>query len=384
MKTGRMKRGVLAGLLLVSAIPVVAAQTAPGQDILEELKLFSRALGAIMEGYVDEVQPRKMFYEAVRGMTKALDPYCEFFDPEKFELLTISIKGEYAGIGTWIQMKEGNIVIEKVSEGSAAAKAGLLAGDVILKIDGALTAGKDVAEAGRLLRGEEGVAVMLQVRRLQEVMDIKVVREKIEIESVRDVRIVGKAVGYMNIVDFQENTAVQADKALETLEKQGMKALIIDLRSNQGGLMTQAVALASRFLPKGTMIVKTSSRLEVQRKDFVVEEDRKIYGLPVIILVNQLSASASEIFSAAMQDHKRARLVGMKTFGKASVQSVVPLDEKTAMKITTARYLTPSGRKIDAVGIEPDFKVEDSTPENPQAQNQIRTALELFKEYYEA
>jgi len=366
------------------AVPFGLAQQPGIQDYMGELRLFSRTLGAILEGYVDDVSPRKMFYEAVRGMMQSLDPYSEFIDPEKYELMRISIKGEYAGIGTWIQERQGEIFIERINEGSAADKAGLLAGDKILKIDGDPVVGKDVAAIGRLLRGEEGVAVRLTVFRAKKTFDVKVVRETIQIDAVKDIRIVGRAVGYFSISDFQEHTAQQVDKAIETLAKQKMEALIIDLRGNQGGLMTQAVALAGRFLPKGSVVLRVKSKIGVQQGDHRIEEDYNIYKKPVVILVNQLSASASEIFSAAMQDYGRARLVGMKTYGKASVQSVVPLDEKSAMKLTTARYLSPKGRKIDGIGIEPDLVVEDGTPENPNAQNQIRAALQLLKQQYEA
>jgi len=366
------------------AVPFGLAQQPGIQDYMGELQLFSRTLGAILEGYVDDVSPRKMFYEAVRGMMQSLDPYSEFIDPEKYELMRISIKGEYAGIGTWIQERQGEIFIERINEGSAADKAGLLAGDKILKIDGDPVVGKDVAAIGRLLRGEEGVAVRLTVFRAKKTFDVKVVRETIQIDAVKDIRIVGRAVGYFSISDFQEHTAQQVDKAIETLAKQKMEALIIDLRGNQGGLMTQAVALAGRFLPKGSVVLRVKSKIGVQQGDHRIEEDYNIYKKPVVILVNQLSASASEIFSAAMQDYGRARLVGMKTYGKASVQSVVPLDEKSAMKLTTARYLSPKGRKIDGIGIEPDLVVEDGTPENPNAQNQIRAALQLLKQQYEA
>jgi carboxyl-terminal processing protease len=369
-------------LAVVGTHPVFAQQVKGVEDIMAELQLFSKTLGAILEGYVDDVKPRQMFYEAVRGMMKSLDPYSEFIDPEKFELMQIGLKGEYAGIGTWIKSEDGFILIEKINEGSAADKAGLLVNDKILKIDGVEIKGKEVAEVGKMLRGEAAAPVKLQIGRLKKVFDVTINREIVQIEAVKDVRIVGRAIGYMEITDFQEKTDEQAAKALEKLEKDGMKALIIDLRGNPGGLFPQAIGLAQKFLPKGTKLVSVNSKLDVQRQDYSVTSDEKRYEIPMIILVNEMSASASEVFSACMQDHKRATIVGKKTYGKASVQSLVPLDDKAAMKLTTARYVSPNGRKIDGVGIEPDVVVDDGTPDNPQAQNQIKAALEIFKEYF--
>lgn len=372
--------------LLISAVWSVRggvswAQSAAAIDLIEELKLYSRALGAIMEGYAGDVEARKLFYEAVRGMTKSLDKHSEFIDPETYELMKISIAGEYAGIGTWLKEADGKIMIERVRPGTSAERAGLLAGDIVLAVDGLDLAGKTTAQAGALLRGEAGTEVLVRLFRDKE-FEVNLVRETIELESIRDVRKVGRAIGYMQIMDFQEKTVSQMDAGLADLEKQGIEALIIDLRNDGGGLMTQAVAMAERFLPAGAKIVSVNSKIEVQRKEHVASGSVRVYDYPMVILVNQFSASASEIFSAAMQDHKRATLVGVKTFGKASVQSVVPLDERSAMKLTTARYLSPNGRQIDGVGLDPDLVVEDGTPDNPQAQNQIKAAIALLKDYY--
>lgn len=372
--------------LLISAVwgvrgGVSWAQTTAAIDFIEELKLFSRALGAIMEGYAGDVESRKLFYEAVRGMTQSLDKYSEFIDPEKYELMKISIAGEYAGIGTWLKEADGKIFIENIRPGTSAERAGLRPGDFILSVDGVLLAGKNVAEAGALLRGEAGTEVRVTLLREKE-FEVTLTREMIEIEAIRDIRKVGRAIGYMQIMDFQEKTVAQMDAGLLDLEKQGIEALIIDLRNDGGGLMTQAVAMAERFLPAGAKIVSVNSKIDVQRKEHVATGSVRVYSYPMVILVNQFSASASEIFSAAMQDNKRATLVGVKTFGKASVQSVVPLDEYSAMKLTTARYISPNGRHIDGVGLEPDLIVEDGTPENPQAQNQIKAAIAILKNYY--
>lgn len=357
----------------------------PPSDLLEELKLFSKALGAIVEGYVGDVQPRKLYYEAVRGMAKSLDPYSEFIDPEKYELMKIGIKGEYAGIGTWIKESEGFILIEKIREGSAAEVAGLKVNDKILAVDGVMTQGKNVAEVGSMLRGEPNTNVKITIRRDAEekIFEVTIMRETFQIEAVRDIRIVGKAIGYMQITDFQEKTTEQAEKGLEDLSKKGMKAIIIDLRNNPGGLLKQAVALASLFLDKGEKVVSVNSKIDAQKQEYSTEGAKHLYKEPMVILVNQYSASASEVFSACMQDHKRATIVGVKTYGKASVQSLIPLDDVSALKLTTARYLSPNGQHIDGVGIQPNVIVQDGAPGTEDAQNQIKAALKILKEYYE-
>jgi len=252
-------------------------------------------------------------------------------------------------------------------------------------IDGRSVEKKTLPDISSLLRGDADVPVLLSILRpaTAQTLDIKVIRKKIEIESVQDIRIVGKAVGYMRIAEFSDKTADQFERGLRSLHKNGMKALIIDLRDNDGGVMPAAVAIAELFLTKGTKIVSLSSKIEVQRKEFVSGRDQAEPFYPTVILVNERSASASEIFAAAMQDHKRAVLVGQKTFGKASVQSVIPLDTETAMKLTTARYVSPSGRIIDGQGIMPDEVIENGPPGQPGSDLQIVRALILLKDYYE-
>ena len=365
--------------VLALAIQPIRAQ----EEIIEELKLFSKAIGAITEGYVEEIKPRQLFYEAVKGMLASLDKYCQFFSKEQNELLQIVIKGEYAGIGATLIEIDRVAAVESIQPGSAAEKAGLQIRDKIMKIDGVSVDAKPVSEVAALLRGKESTEVMLSVWRdaIQKMLDVKIVREKIEIESVRDVRIVGKAIGYMRIAEFSENTVEQADKALRFLHDHGMKALIIDLRGNDGGVMTGALALAEKFLPKGKKLISVKSRIEVQRKEYVSTAAKTESNYKIVILVNQMSASASEIFSAAMQDNGRAKIVGTRTFGKASVQSVVPLDEVTAMKLTTAQYVTPNGHVIDQVGIKPDIEVENGDPSTPNSDHQTLEAIELLREY---
>ena len=352
--------------------------------IVEDIKLFARALSVIDEAYVENVQMREMLYAAVKGMMESLgDRYSEFIDPERYKLLQIHLKGEYAGIGVILEMFGDIPGIKAVNPDSAAARAGLEALDKILKIDGSATSGVPIADIAAKLRGEADTPVMMTIQRdrIQKIFDVKVIRQKIEIESVKDARIVGKAVGYFRLNTWQDHTVEQVDKAIKDLRKKKMKALIIDLRDNDGGLLPQAVGLAERFLPKGAEIVSVDSKVSEQKKEYVSSGRYTLKKIPLVVLVNHKSASASEIFSAAMQDNKRATVVGTQTFGKASVQSVVPLDDQSAMKLTTARYRSPLGRDINHLGITPDAVVENGPPGAPNADRQIVKALEILKDY---
>jgi len=379
---------VLAGLLFLlpaaspkpSAAPAVAV---PDEGILAELKLFSRAIGAIEEAFVNDVKPRQLLYSAVQGMLAGLgDRYTEFIDPKRYALLQIQLKGEYAGIGAMLEIVDDFPAVRSVRPDSAAQKAGLLAGDKIIRINQVTTKGLPLTEIGPQLRGEAGTALVLTIQRLDgRVFDVEVVRQTIEIEAVKDVRMVGKQTGYLWLQAWQEKTVDQVDAAVKKLREQGMRALIIDVRNNDGGLLPMAVGLSKKFLEKGQMIVKVSSKLKEQKKNYISDGEEHTYtDIKLVILVNGKSASASEVFSAAMQDNKRAVLVGVKTFGKASVQSLVPLDENSAMKLTTARYKSPKGRVIDHVGIIPDHVIEN-TPDGQGPDRQVLKAFELLREY---
>ncbi len=377
-------------LLVIAASPLQAEESVPPEQedveeegIIEEIKLFSKALGVIEEAYPGEVDQRQLLYEAVEGMLESLDRYSEFIGPDKFEILQIHMKGEYAGIGTVLEIMGEFPGIRLVNPDSAAFKAGLRPGDRFLKINGESARGMDLPQAAKRLRGEEGSVLNLTMERPSEkrTFDVEIKREKVTIESVKDIRMVGRAIGYMWIQSWQENTSEQVQSGIENLMQQGMQALILDLRQNDGGLLDEAVELSERFLPADAKIVSVDSKIEEQRKEYNSTGAHTIPRFPMLILVNENSASASEIFSAAMQDHERARIIGNQTFGKASVQSVIPLDDQSAMKLTTARYLSPAGRDLNAVGIEPDMVVENGPEGSPNADRQIVKALELFKEY---
>ena len=367
--------------LLYGASAEIGKAVKGAEDTIEELKLFSKALSVIQQGYVLEVNPRQLLYRAVQGMLSSLDRYCEFFDPEKYKLVEMHIKGEYAGIGAVLQILDDYPAIRLIQPGSAAEKAGLQIQDKIMKIDGVSMLKKPIPEVAALLRGDVETDVALNIWRdsVKQEMNIVVTRQVVEIRTVSDVRMVGKSLGYFRIDNFEGTTITQVDKALKELGEKGMQALIIDLRNNDGGLMPQAVELAERFLPEGKKIVSVDSKIPEQKKEYFSTGKKTVPDYRLAVLVNQISASASEIFSACMQDHKRAVIVGTKTYGKASVQSVVPLDEHTAMKLTTAHYLSPLGRQINGVGLTPDEVVESGPSGSPDPQ--VIKVLSLFKEH---
>ncbi len=378
-----LRRFLIPGLLLLFVLPLTVAFAEGDGWIIEELKLFSKGVGVITEAYVGDVTPRQLLYKAMKGMLGSLDRFSDFIEPERFKLLQIQIKGEYAGIGAILEMINQQVVIKAVEPGKPAEKAGLLAGDILLKIDGVSIEKKAVGDVSALLRGDVDTPVLVTLSRppSMQILDIKILRQKIEIQSVHDARMVGKSLAYFRLSGWQDNTSVQVDKALADLKKQGMKALIIDLRNNDGGLLTQAVALAERFLTKGKKIVSVQSKIAEQRKEYFVPQNGSYVNIELVILVNGYSASASEVFSGAMQDHKRAILIGVKTFGKGSVQSVVPFDDASAMKLTTARYATPSGRVIDLIGLTPDRDISNSPDGTPGVDRQVLEAITVLKQY---
>lgn len=380
----RVLRFVLVGFLVLGVLPFSFLHAQEEVvSLIEELKLFSRAFGAIYEAYPGNLQPRAVLYQAVKGMLGSLDRYSEFIEPERYQLIQIAMKGEYAGIGAILKLVGTRIAIRAVEPGKPAEKAGLLPEDIILKINDVMIENKTIAEVAAMLRGDENVAVILKIMRgpAGEIFDIKIQRQKIEIQATQDARMIGKAIGYFRLIAWQDNTTAQAEKTVKDLKKKGMKALIIDLRDNDGGLMTQAVALAELFLPKGKKIVSVQSKIAEQRKEYVSSKDQGYFDMPLVVLVNERTASASEVFSGALQDYRRATIVGAKTFGKGSVQSVIPLDDVSGMKLTTARYLTPEGRILDGVGLVPDQVVDKGAEGSQETDPQTAAAIAVLGKF---
>ena len=343
----------------------VSAAPSDDDEIYKQLRLFSQVLDLVERSYVKEVDAKDLIYGAIQGMLSNLDPHSSFLKPDDYKELQIETKGSFTGIGIEITIRDGVLTVVAPIEGTPAWKAGLKSGDKIIKINGKLTKGMSLIEAVKLLRGPKGTKVTISIMRKgwTELKDITLVRDVIPIKSVRFYTI-EPGYGYIRITNFQEKTPQELVKALEKLEKENnpMKGLIIDLRNNPGGLLDAAVRVADEFIDHG-LIVYTEGRLKQQNLRFEATPNRRKHPYPVAVLVNEGSASASEIVAGALQDHKRAVIVGTRTFGKGSVQTIIPLPDGSAVRLTTAQYFTPSGRSIQAKGIEPDVVVPLLDPE---------------------
>ncbi len=328
----------------------------------EAIALFTKVLEEVHRSYVDtnEAGYDSLVRHAMTGMLQDLDPYSQFMDTESYEDMKDDTAGRFSGVGLVVSMKDGMLTVVSPMEDTPAFRAGLLSGDIIVGIDGKETREMSLADAVKKMRGEAGTSVKLKSVRpsTHEVKEQDITRENIEVASVKDAKLIEDSIGYIRITQFNEPTAEDLKNELKKLIDQKMKALVLDLRGNPGGLLTAAAGVAELFLPHGDLIVFTKGRTaEMDQKPFKSSGSTHYTDFPIVLLVNGGSASASEIVSGALQDHKRAVLVGEKTFGKGSVQSVLPLEDGAAIKLTTAKYYTPSERVIHEHGIEPDVKV---------------------------
>jgi carboxyl-terminal processing protease len=344
-----------------------------GEDgTYEQLKIFGSVLDLVQRNYVEEVPPQELIYGAVQGMLTSLDPHSSFMKPEDYKELQIETKGSFTGIGIEISLKDGILTVVSPIEGTPAYKAGLKANDKIFKIEDKTTKNMSLIEAVKLLRGAKGTDVTISIYRegWRRLKDITLTRDVVPIISVRS-RMLEEGYGYIRISNFQDKTSFELEKALKELEKdKGLKGLVLDLRNNPGGLLDQAVKVADVFLEKG-LIVYTDGRIEEQKMRFEAHADEHPQNYPIAALVNEGSASASEIVAGALQDHKRAIILGVQTFGKGSVQTIIPLEDGSAIRLTTARYYTPNGRSIQAKGIEPDIEVPYTPLEKPKEKDKI-------------
>ncbi len=358
---GWLLLGGLLGLNLLLGARLSSAEGGrEGGDSYEQIARFTRVLEQVRANYVD---PSKVGYDqliqgALNGMLQALDPHCEFMDLASYSAMKDDTAGQFGGLGLVVNLREGAIMVVSPMEDTPSFRAGLLAGDRIVEIDGRSTDRMDLNEAVKLLRGAPGTRVTLRVVRSkpQEIKTFTLTRERIELRSVKEASMVADGIGYLRITQFAEPTAELLKKEVAALEKQGLRALVLDLRNNPGGLLSSAIEVSQQFLQRGDEVVSTMGRSGRSDRPFTAR-GRQPYTFPLAILVNRNSASAAEIVAGALQDHHRAVLVGEKTYGKGSVQSVVPLDDGTAIRLTTAKYYTPSHRVIHDHGIEPDVLV---------------------------
>jgi len=342
------------------------------EDLYGQVELFSEALSIVRSDYVDEVESKKILYGAMRGMLAGLDDYSQFMDTEEYKDIRDETKGEFGGVGIEISTRDRILTVIAPIAGSPAAQKGVQAQDRIVKIDGESTRDITLNQAVNKLRGKPGSSVTLTLWRENEdrVIDVVIVRAIIKIESIKKAELIEDKIGYIRLVEFQENTPNDLETALKDLTKQGMDSLILDLRDNPGGLLDVSVNVAEKFLPNDTLIVSTRSRLKEQNAEFKSKNQNSYSDFPLVVLVNKGSASASEIVAGALQDNKRGVLVGTTTFGKGSVQTIIPLRDGSALRLTTASYYTPSGRSIREQGIVPDVVIEQELLQKESDQKQ--------------
>jgi carboxyl-terminal processing protease len=330
-------------------------------DLFKQVELFSSSLAIIQSDYVDEVKPRDLIYGALKGMLSSLDPHSQFMDPDTYNELKVDTEGKFGGLGIEITIKDGLLTVVTPIEDTPAWKAGIKAKDRIVKINNELTRDMSLTDAVKKLRGKINEPVSLTVLRESEkkLLELKIVRGVIKIQDIKGARILEDKIGYIRIVEFRENTSIDLDKTLDRLNKEGMTALVIDLRNNPGGLLDSAIQVAERFIERGKLVVSTKGRIPSQNMQFTASSARPLLGLPLVVLINEGSASGSEIVAGALQDYKRAIILGTKSFGKGSVQTIIPLSDGSALRLTTSKYFTPSNKLIHGVGIVPDIVVEE-------------------------
>jgi carboxyl-terminal processing protease len=340
--------------------------SALSNNMYEDLKVFTDVIGLLQKEYVEETNSKDLVNGAIKGMLETLDPHSAFMPPQMYKEMQEETKGRFEGLGLEITVKDGVLTVVSPIEDTPAFKAGLLAEDQILKIDGALTKNLTLMDSVKRLRGPKGTKVTITIMRegFTKPRDYTLIREVIPIRSVR-YELLEKQYGYIRLSQFQEKTDVEFDKALKALEEESkgsLRGLILDLRNNPGGLLDQAVKISDRFIESG-LIVSMEGRREEQKMRFNAHAQGTITRYPLVVLINGGSASASEIVAGAIQDHGRGILLGTQTFGKGSVQTIFPLKDGSGLRLTTAKYFTPSGRSIQAKGIMPDITIKPSRPE---------------------
>ena len=350
--------------------------------LYEKIDLFSEVLEKIQNEYVEEVDQAETMDAAINGALQSLDPYSAYMNPEVFKESQQETSGEFGGLGIEVTMEAGVVKVITPIDDTPAAKAGVKAGDYIVRINGEQVQGKTLMEAVNLMRGAVGTSIEITIRRkgLKKAKIIKIIREVIEVRSVISKQIQNK-VGYLRLRAFNQNSGSQLKKEISKIEKNKKTVgYILDLRNNPGGLLSQAIKIADFFLDDGE-IVSTNGRKARENKKFFARKGDKINGKPLIVLINNGSASASEIVAGALQDQKRAVLLGETTYGKGSVQSIIPLKNRGAIRLTVSKYYLPSGKSISEVGVIPDIKVEEKGEDfsiNTDTDNQLNYAIKLF------
>jgi carboxyl-terminal processing protease len=394
-KFGLIGLGIILGIMLSLNYSAIADKDAKPQLPLDDLRAFAEVFGKIKSDYVEPVEDKKLISEAISGMLAGLDPHSAYLDEDAFKDLQAGTQGEFGGLGIEVGMEDGFVKVVSPIEDTPAYKAGLKSGDLIIKLDETPVKGMTLNEAVKRMRGKPDTQIKLTILRKGESKPIEVTltRAVIKTQSVKSKPSVEPGYGYVRITQFQEHTGADLAKALKAMadeNKGNLKGIVLDLRNNPGGLLNAAVGVTAAFIPKGELVVYTEGRVPDakmrltaspenyvrggQAEDYIKGLPPELKTVPMVVLINGGSASASEIVAGALQDHKRAIILGTQSFGKGSVQTILPMNNGSAIKLTTARYFTPNGRSIQAKGIVPDIQAEEATVNNPEQGLNFREA----------
>ena len=381
-KINNMIKKKILGLFFLVYIISTQAVISSEKDIYKKIDLFGEVLEKINKEYVDEINQSESMDSAINGLLQSLDPYSAYMSPEIFNEMKTETSGEFGGLGIEVGMEAGVVKVISPIDDTPASRAGIKAGDYIVKIDDTQVQGKSLSEAVDLMRGLVGSGIELTIRRrgVKKAITFNIVREIIEIKSVK-ADLLEKNIGYIRLTSFNENSGEQIEKEIKKLEKNdNVKSYILDLRNNPGGLLSQAIRIADFFLNNGE-IVSTKSRKASENRKWFAKKGDLTNGKTLVVLINYGSASASEIVAGALKDHKRAILLGENSYGKGSVQSIIPLKNNGAIRLTVAKYYLPSGKSISEVGVSPDIDIGEETDDfliKSKTDNQLNYAIKLI------
>ena len=373
-----IKKLIICFVILLSTITKVYCEN----NIYKKIDIFGEVLEKINKEYVDDVDQSKIMDSAINGLLQSLDPYSAYMTPESFENMQTETSGEFGGLGIEVGMEAGVVKVISPIDNSPASKAGIKAGDYIVKINNSQVQGKSLMEAVELMRGPVGSSIEITVRRVgvKKALILNITREIIEVQSVKS-KLINNNIGYLRLTSFNDNSSQQIKKKIDKLNKnESLKGYILDLRNNPGGLLSQAIKISDFFLENGEIVSTKSRKVSENRKWFAKKGDIT-NGKTLVVLINYGSASASEIVAGALKDHKRAIILGENSYGKGSVQSIIPLKNNGAIRLTIAKYYLPSGKSISEVGVTPDIEIIESSDNfklNTETDNQLNFALKLL------
>ena len=375
-----MMRKIL--LFIIISLFFLGKSFSENSDIYKKIDLFGEVLEKINEEYVDEVNQSKSMDSAINGLLQSLDPYSAYMTPESFESMQTETSGKFGGLGIEVGMESGVVKVISPIDNSPAAKAGVKAGDYIVKVNNIQIQGKSLMDAVDLMRGPVGSSIKITIRRrgVKKALNFNIIREIIQVQSVKS-ELIDKNIGYIRLTSFNENSSEQIKKKINELnQNQDLKGYILDLRNNPGGLLSQAIRISDFFLENGE-IVSTKSRKASENRKWFAKKGDITNGKTIIVLINYGSASASEIVAGALKDHKRAIILGENSYGKGSVQSIIPLKNKGAIRLTISKYYLPSGASISEIGVTPDIEIKEASNDfkfNSETDNQLNFALKLL------